>query len=126
MNNAKTKLWPYKPSSSILLALVLMAVLITAFILLGKVLNWPAKDSDVTVLIGVLLFSILPVVLVLIDAIMERGGSFEIEGFKINLPETTTNSALGFAVPDNIGAPGQPITDSSTTQILDALSKATT
>jgi hypothetical protein len=77
------------------------------------------------VLIGVLLISLLPILLALVDVIIERGAVIEYLGVKIDFSNIPKTSDSGFTVPVNIGVRGQPVTDSSTTQILDALRQST-
>jgi hypothetical protein len=78
------------------------------------------------VLIGVLVFSVLPIVLVLVDAVIERGGVIQYGDVKIDFSQVQQTGLSGLTVPANIGVRGQPVNDSSTTQILDTLRRATT
>lgn len=77
------------------------------------------------VLIGILLFSLLPILLALVDVIIERGGVIEYGGMKLDFSKVPQVGMSGLTVPVNIGVPGQSVTDSSTTEILDALRQAT-
>ena len=87
---------------------------------------WPISEtSDTAVLIGALIISLLPMVLPLVDIIIERGGVIGIGDVKIDFSIVPQTSAAGFTVPSNIGVPGQAVQDSLTTNILDALKQAT-
>lgn len=87
---------------------------------------WPSEKIDSTVLIGVLLLGFLPVLLALVDVFIERGGVIEYGGVKIDFSKVPQMGVSGFTVPVNIGVRGEPVTDSSTTQILDSLRQAAT
>ena len=126
MNRTEKRLWPFGPRTS----LVSAALLLPAFLVLAAVLraywNWPAPQSENLVLIGALILSLLPILLALVDAIMDRGAVIEYGGVKIDFSRRQEIlEQAGLTVPANIGVPGQAVTDSSTTQILDALRQAT-
>jgi hypothetical protein len=72
-----------------------------------------------------MLFSLLPILLSLVDTIIERGGVIKAGGVEIDFSQVPQTGVSGFTVPVNIGIPGQTVSDSSTTQILDALRQAT-
>jgi hypothetical protein len=120
-----TKFWPYPPQTSIIFTIILLIGLLAILIVLRVSVNWPGVASENTVFLGILLISSLPILLSLIDAIIERGGVIEYGGVKIDFSKGSIGGAPGLTVPVNIGVPGQPLTDSSSSQILDALRKAT-
>ncbi|MGH8624834.1 MAG: hypothetical protein ACREYC_06060 [Gammaproteobacteria bacterium] len=60
------------------------------------------------------------------DVFIERDGVIEYGGVKIDFSKVPQMGVSGFTVPVNIGFRGAPVTDSSTTQILDVLKQATT
>ena len=64
--------------------------------------------------------SLAPVALLLVDALVGRGATIEYLGIKLALG-SGANIPASVAVPTNIGVPAQPVSDSSTGQILDAL-----
>jgi hypothetical protein len=77
------------------------------------------------VLIGILLFSLLPILLSLVDAFIGRGGTIKVAGVEINFAQVKQLGTPEFSVPANIGVPGEPVNDSSTSEILDSLKQAT-
>jgi hypothetical protein len=124
--NLNHRFWQFGPRLSLALSMVLLAGLLLVLVVLKRTNAWPVSEqSDTAVLIGILLFSLLPVLLSIIDVIIERGGTIEYKGVKINFAQVPQMGVPGFAVPTNIGVPAQAISDSDTTQILDALRKAT-
>jgi len=88
--------------------------------------GWPTEKSETTVLIGILLFSALPILLALLDAIIERGGIIQYGDIKIDFSVVQKGGISGLTVPVNIGVRGEPVNDSSTTQILEVLRQAIT
>jgi hypothetical protein len=106
-----------------------VALLLASFLAvvagLRVLLKWPAAQSDNIVLIGVLLLSLLPILLAVLDVIIERGGVVEYGGVKIDFSRSKEKGMVGITIAPNIGVQGQPVTDSSTMQILDTLRQAT-
>jgi len=125
MNESDHRFWPFKPRVSVLSAAILLVGLLLLVAVLRVTTGWPGEKSETTVLLGVLVLSLLPVLLTLLDLIVDRGASIEYAGVKINFSQVPNISAPGFTVPVNIGVRGEAVTDSSTTEILDALRQST-
>ena len=75
MNESDRKFWPFKPRASVLSTLVLLVGLLLIVGMLRVTTGWPSDKSENAVLIGVLLLSLLPLLLTLLDVIIERGGA---------------------------------------------------
>jgi hypothetical protein len=87
---------------------------------------WEISDeSERTVLIGIFLFSLLPILLALLDVFIERGGSVKYKGLEINFAQVSHLGMSGFNVPTNIGVPSKVVVDAGTSEILGALRQAT-
>ncbi|MFX0206045.1 MAG: hypothetical protein ACFFDT_08655 [Candidatus Hodarchaeota archaeon] len=125
MNDPNRRFWPFKPRTSIAFTVLILVCLLTIFIVLRATINWPSDKSETPVLIGILIFSLLPVLLALVDAIIERGGVIKAGGVEIDFSQVPQMGTSEFIVPVNIGISGQSVADSSTTEILDALKQAT-
>jgi hypothetical protein len=117
--------WPFRPRFSLIAVALLLAFLLVVVAGIRATMKWPGTQSDNVVLIGVLLLSLLPIVLALLDVIIERGGVVEYGSVKIDLSRGKEKGMVGITIAPNIGVQGQPVTDSSTTQILDTLRQAT-
>jgi hypothetical protein len=76
--------------------------------------------------IGLLVLSMVPIILAILDIIIERGGVITYAGVKIDFSKVSSVSMQGITVQANVGVAGQPVTDSDTIQILDSLSQANT
>ncbi|WP_373509399.1 hypothetical protein [Thiocapsa sp.] len=125
MNESDRRFWPLRPRTSIAYTILILVALLSILIVLKGRAIWPiGPDSDTTVLIGLVLVSLLPVLLAILDVIIERGGVIEYGGVRIDFSRLSQIGVPAFTVPANIGVPGQPINDTSTTQILDALKSA--
>ena len=64
-------------------------------------------------LLGVLLVSLVPLLLTLLDVIVDRGAVIEYGSVKINFSQVSRSNPPGFTVPVNIGVRGQAVTDNS-------------
>jgi hypothetical protein len=93
---------------------------------LRAILRWPAGSSENTVLIGVLLLSLMPIVLSLLDVVIERGAAVGYGNLKIDFSKSRPMGSAGIMVPSNIGVRGKAVYDHETTQILDSLKRAAT
>ena len=125
MSDQERKLWPYQPRMSIVATLLILFTLLIAIVILRATVDWPSQDSERTVLLGIFLLSLVPVLLVLVDTMVERGGTVEYRGVTINFSQAQRMDTAGPTIPANIGVPGQAVGDSGTTEILDALRQAT-
>ena len=126
MSDRERKLWPFRPRTSIAGSLLILVVLLLIIAALRATIQWPGQQSETTILIGILLLSLLPILLAIVDVVIERGGVIEYGGVKIDFSRVQKIETPGITVPVNIGAPGKQVSHSGTTEILDALSKATT
>jgi hypothetical protein len=121
MSHSDRKFWPYKPRWTLPCSLVLLLI---AVAFLRWFFEWPSKQSETVVLIGVLLLSLLPIALALLDAII-HGGSFKYGNIQIDFSRSKEKGTAGITVAANIGVQGVQVSDSATTQILDTLRQAT-
>jgi hypothetical protein len=125
MSESTSRFWPFDARVSIVSAIALLVMLLLLVAALRVTMDWPSEKSENIVLIGVLLMSLLPVLLAVVDVLIERGGVIEYKGVKIDFSQVPRVGMSGITVPVNIGARGEPVSDSSTTRILDALRQAT-
>jgi hypothetical protein len=125
MADVDRKFWPFKPRLTLAATALALVALLLAIAILRAISSWPSAQSETVVLIGVLLLSLLPIALALLDAIIERGAVIEYGKAKIDFSRSKEKHIAGITVAPNIGVKGQPVTDSGTTQILDTLRQAT-
>jgi hypothetical protein len=104
---------------------IILAVLVVGIVLSSRLLSWPAPASEGIVLTGALILSFIPLGLSVLDVVLERGGTLELAGIKLNIAQVAVSSLATVHMPTNIGGtPGQPISDSDTSSILDSLRQA--
>jgi hypothetical protein len=103
----------------------ILAILLVALSLLRTKYGWPADASQNTVLIGILILSLLPILLALLDIIIERGAVIELKGIKVDFSHGRDTGTVGITVATNIGVRGKIVTDSESDQILGTLAEAT-
>lgn len=125
MQNSDSRLWPFSSRMRIVATPLILAGMLLVFSMLRVLIGWPGKESETAVFFGILLLSLMPILLSLVDTIIERGGVVEYRGVKIDFSKISSGVVASLTVPPNIGVSGQAVTDSSTTQILDALRQAT-
>ena len=71
-------------------------------------------------MLGIVLLSLIPMLLVVLEGIASSGGTVEVGAVKIAMTAAAKSQRL-VVVPRNAGQPGMPLADSGSTQILDAL-----
>jgi hypothetical protein len=117
------RLWPFDIRVAVLWAPILFISLVAGLALLRQLVQWPPPAVDQVVLLAVLLVSLLPVLLAVLDLVAERGGAISFRGVTLDFGAAAVRT---YAVPHNIGLPGMPVTDSGTENIVEALSGAAT
>lgn len=126
MNGTDRRFWPFLPRTSIVLSIAILVGLLFILVVLKLAGVWRISEkSEGAVLIGIFLFSLLPILLALLDVFIESGGRVKYGGLEIDFSQVSHMGMSGFTVPTNIGVPGQAIFDSSTSEILNALRQAT-
>lgn len=124
MKNAHQKFWPYKPQYGIFITILLLIILLAIVSAFRYFMKWPSSNVENTVLIGILILSALPIVLSVLDVIIERGGAIAYGDVKIDFANFQHNSVTEITIPANIGVAGNAVYDSSTVQILEALKQS--
>ena len=125
MKDFERKFWPYKPMVSIISAYIIFIVLVIITAVLNSTNQWPPDASAGSVFLGILLLSLLPVLLSILNVVIDKGGSIGYKDFKLDFGKIQQSASTGFTIPSNIGLPGMAITDSGTTNIIETLSRAT-
>ncbi|UOE47271.1 hypothetical protein MTO98_22970 [Mucilaginibacter sp. SMC90] len=125
MKTNEHSFWPFTPKVSIITAVVVLLVLLLITSLLRTYTGWPTESSNNTILIGIFILSLLPIVLAILNVVIERGGSIGYGDLKIDFSKIQQLSNSGFTVPANIGVRGQYVADSGTSNILETLRAAT-
>jgi hypothetical protein len=125
MKTSEHSFWPFTPKVSIITAVVVLLALLLITSLLRTYTGWPADSSGNTVLIGIFIVSLLPIVLAILNVVIERGGTIGYGDLKIDFSKIEQLSNSGFTVPANIGVRGQYVADSGTSNILETLRAAT-
>lgn len=118
--NGSVRLWPYDPRYALASA---PAIFVIGLFLLGiarSAFGFAEKPESGTLWV-LLLVSLVPVVLLLLDAVLGRGATIEYVGIKLAIAGGATPTPTLATVPTNIGVSAGPVTDSGTEQILNAL-----
>ncbi len=117
------RFWPFGAQAALLSVPGVLVVLVVAILVLRSAFKWPGPGSDALLLTGVLVLSLLPLGLSLLDVLASRGGSLEYAGLKIDFA-AVIKSAPSVTLAPNIGVPGVPVPDSASASILDTLRTA--
>lgn len=121
MNNDIKKFWPYKPGVTIIIVFLLLIFLLLISGMIRSLGYWVSDVSANVFLLGVLILSLLPLFLAVLDIIIERGGSIGFKDFKIDFSKVQQSGFSGFTVPANIGVPGVAVSDNGTPNIIETL-----
>ncbi|MGY4828708.1 hypothetical protein ACVNIS_09035 [Sphaerotilaceae bacterium SBD11-9] len=126
MDTSRTRLWPFSARASLFCAVATLLGLLLLVAALKVLVGWPSAQSEPALLIGILVLTLLPILLALIDVAILRGAVIEYAGVKLAFSQGRELGASGLKVAANIGVPGKVVTDSGTTEILDALRNTST
>jgi hypothetical protein len=124
-DSASRRLWPFGMRVALLSVPSLLLLLLVVVAVIRQKTRWLGPELDRTVLLGILIVSFLPIILAVLDFLAERRGVLEYKGLKLDFSRVIT-AQVSFPVPQNVGVPGRAVSDSDTTQILDALRGALT
>jgi hypothetical protein len=125
MTDSDQKFWPYKPRLTLAATAAILVGLVLATAVLRALAKWPSEKSDTVVIIGILLLSLLPLALAVLDVIIDRGGRIKYGAVEFDFARSKEKGIAGITVASNIGVPGQPVSDSATMQILETWKQAT-
>lgn len=115
------RFWPFTPRSALLLVPLVLAALLVSWALIREPLHFTTADAG-SVLLGIVLLSLLPVILLLLEGLAVSGGSIEVGKVKVALT-AAANAQLLVVAPPNV-APGTNIGDSGSHAIIDGLRRA--
>jgi hypothetical protein len=124
MRERERTLWPFKPRTAVLLSISILLLSLVLLAYFRSTLSWPSQDSERIVLLGIFIISLLPIILMLADTVIDRGAVVEYKGVRVDFSQVQRVTTTGTTIPANIGVTGQPVNDSGTNQILDALRTA--
>jgi hypothetical protein len=113
-------LWPFPTRVAVVAVPLILLVLLAAIAASRALASWPGPESDNLLLVGVLILSLLPLILVLIDLVARRGGSIAFREVRIDFAGAV-EPASTITIPKDTGFPGRQITDSSRTEIIQTL-----
>jgi hypothetical protein len=117
--------WPFGVRAAVLSVPLVLVALLAVLAVLRAASDWPADRWDGWLLLGAAAFALLPVLLVVVGRIAERGGSVRVPGgFELAFAAATAAAGprTGTTISSNLGAPpGVDIADSGGGNILAAL-----
>jgi hypothetical protein len=121
---SEQRIWPFSTGAGLLASVLLLFGLLVLVGLARKILDWPANAAQGGILTAVLVLSLLPIALALIDIIIARGAVVEYRGIKVDFSKSRYRAAPEVTVAANIGVRGRAVTDSGSVEILSALHEA--
>ncbi|GIH25045.1 hypothetical protein Aph01nite_33550 [Acrocarpospora phusangensis] len=116
--------WPWDLRWAIVALPVLLIGLLSVVALIRVITGWPGATSEGLVLAGILILAVLPLLLVLLGVLADRGGSVEALGLRLQFADSQPMQRE-MIVPPHLGLQaGIPLADSGTGQILTTLREA--
>jgi hypothetical protein len=115
----KQAFWPYSPEAAIASVLMLWVVLGGLAYLFNRYAGWPSGSSQNHVLYVATVVGLLPVALLILDAVARSGGAVDLRGFKIDFSRSVVGSELQLA--PNLGQAGPVVSDTAAGNIIEAL-----
>lgn len=122
-----TRLWPWSHATALVLAPILLVALLGLVLVLRAAFRWPGDAYNGWSLLGVVLLSLLPVALLVLQHLVHSGGSLEVPGgLRIAFAATTAERELrSTTLSENLDPTGlPPVGGSSLRSIMRALRQA--
>jgi hypothetical protein len=121
VSTPKDRLWFYGTRTAALTLPLVFVGLVLAVALLRALLGWPGYELDQTLLLGIFALSMLPLLLAVMDALVERRGVVKLPWAEFDFSHVAAVATPTVVLPVNIGVAGEPLNESNVTLILDAL-----
>jgi len=126
MSERDRTLWPFRPRTAFVFSISILVLSLIVLAISKTIYSWPDQGSEKTVLLGIFILSLIPLLLRLADVAIERGAVVQYKDLKIDFSQVQKATTSGITIPANIGVPGQAVADSGTNEILGALRQAAT
>ena len=111
--------WPYSPQAAIASVVLLWITLGGLAFVFNRYVGWPARSSENHVFYVATVIGLLPVALVVLDAVARTGGAVDLRGFKVDFSRSEVRNEL--QLEPNLGQLGPVVSDTAATNILEAL-----
>src|SRR6266545_2509888 len=129
MADTNYRLWPHGLALALVAIPAIWVLCAGTFFLTAAYLNWPAPGSEVPLLYFSLAASAIPLFLLLLDFIATRGGVIGNKWLNVDFSKAVAEGGVtsrdSFALPDNILAEQDRLSDSGGTKMVEAMKRAT-
>lgn len=116
--------WPYSSQAAIASVVALWIVLGGLAYVFNRYVGWPTDSSQNHVFYVATVIGLLPLALVVLDAVARSGGTVDLRGFKVDFSRSVVGSELQLA--PNLGQPGPVVSDTAAGNIIEALRTSAT
>jgi hypothetical protein len=126
--DSRLALWPWSAKVALLVVPTVLLVLLVAVAIIRAVAGWPTTQFQGWVLLAIVVLSLLPVILLLAQAMASRGGTLQLPGLSLSFASVSQEVASSLrttTLAENLGTPDNaPVYQSSMPSILRALRRA--
>jgi len=119
--------WPWGRRSGIVLAGLLLVILVGGLIVLHFAADWPDARWEPAFLLAAVLLSLVPIGLLVLEAVAESQGSVSFRGVSVNFGAVAKAAAAvpaTISVPRNVADEGVDVGDSGHSEVLSVLRNA--
>jgi hypothetical protein len=120
--------WPWSARVAVLLVPAVLLVLLVTLAIARSVSSWPSEHFEGWVLLAIIGLSLLPVILLLLQMLVTRGGTFKVAGLSLSftqVSETVASIVRVTTLAENLGTTDDaPVNRSSLSSIIRALRRA--
>ena len=127
MANSGKALWSYSAPAALGAAIALFAVGVLVLVMVRRASGWPSEAAIDWVVLILLIISLAPVGLKLLDFLAERRAVLGSKWFNLDLSRMDlmrVSTAETEAIPANLGITGAVVSDTAPMDIMEALRKA--
>jgi len=127
-SGSEPTIWPWSAKLALLLVPVVLLILLVTMAITRTVANWPSQRLEGWVLLTILGLSLLPVILLLVQTLVTRGGTIKIAGLSLSFAQVSEEVASALrttTLAENLGTTEDvPLAQESLRSILRALQRA--
>lgn len=127
-SGSEPAVWPWSAKLAVLLVPVVLLILLVAMAITRTVANWPSQRLEGWVLLTILALSLLPVILLLMQTLVTRGGKIQVAGVSLSFAQVSEEVAAAVrttTLAENLGTTEDvPVAQTSLRSILRALRRA--
>ncbi|MFE7077105.1 hypothetical protein ACFU96_44175 [Streptomyces sp. NPDC057620] len=128
VSGSPVRLWPWSAKAALFLAPVILVALVVTIAITNVLAGWPQHRYDGRILLGIVILSLLPVILLFVQTLAASNGSIQLPGVSLSfagISEAAAGNVRTTTLTENLDTPEDvPVVQTSLRSVLRALRRA--